>query len=259
MKPVAVGLSALLALGCSGGEGGSEPMGQAGSGAHAGDAAGGTAGSGGSSSGSGNLAGNKANGGTGGKAGGGQGGVPSASMGQVHLLVDDIQDYGEATGSVTAGLDAEEFCADGPKPEGTLMRSPGTGRYFVCLSSLSTSASAALLDAEPAAPRAGYALSAALFHFEDSAKPNPNPGAEGPTNYGLVMLELNEFNGRSQCKSSNATLTGFKDVGRQMLLDGDSVCSTGTATYLENDKRWVTVQAGGAALTFELEVVASGN
>jgi hypothetical protein len=59
--------------------------------------------------------------------------------------------------------------------------------------------------------------------------------------------------------SSNATLTGFKDVGRQTLLDGESVCSKGTATYVEGDQRWVRVQAGGAELTFELEAVAGGN
>jgi hypothetical protein len=261
MKPVAVLLVGLVGLACS--DPGPNEPGSGGAGSSAGGMPAGGAQTGG-------VAGSNATGGTnggsstGGQSGASQGGSPGASKGQIRLGIADIQDYGDGKSPPLDGLDAAEFCGDvadaaSLKPEGTLMRSPGTGRYFVCLGPLSVSSSVALLDVEPGAPRVGYELYAALFHFDDAEHPNPNPGGKGPENFGLVILELNDFNGRSQCVSSNATFTGFKDVGVQKLLGGDSACSTGSAKYLQDDKRWIQLQVGASALTFELERVASGS
>jgi hypothetical protein len=263
MKTVAVGFAALLVVACSDSDD-PGPTAQAGSAAQSGSGVGGTTAVGNASEG-GAGAGSGGASNSGGKAGSAQAGAPSASMGQVPLRINAIEAYGTATEIPFDSDDATEFCGDimnpaSLKPEGTLMRSPGTGRYFVCLGPLSNSSSAALLDAEPGAPRSGYGLYAALFHFEDPANPNLNPGVGGPANFALVVLELNEFNGRSQCVCSNGIFRGLKEeVSRQQLIDGESMCRFGSTTYVENDGRWVRLAVGTAMLTFELEQVAVGD
>lgn len=264
MKLVAVGLVALVALGCSDSTEPPVTGAQAGA-APAGSGGGGSDGGGGSGSAGKTNAGGNAVGGShaGGKASGGQGGSSTASGEQVPLDVPNIEDFGEAMASPLDAIDAETFCGDitdagSLKAEGSLMRSPGTGRYFVCLGPLSATSSAALLGADPGAPRSGFTLYAALFHFGDPAHPNPNPGGGGPENFGLVTLELNDANGRSECVSSNATFTGFKDVSVQEMLDGDSACSTGAAKYSQEGGRGLDLQIGQSQLSVELEEVVTG-
>jgi hypothetical protein len=129
-------------------------------------------------------------------------------------------------------------------------------RYFMCIGDLGTDSAGLIQTNIPSDPVQGFVPYAALFTYEDAARPNIERPAKGAENYGLLVINLLND---STAASANSACSGSNTVFDDLRLGGatENLCSdVPTAFRVDGQRKFVDVEfPSGHSQSFELEPV----
>lgn len=203
--------------------------------------------------------------GTAASGGGGAGasGGASGSSGDYATQIPIAGDMQETADGALAGdaRFAVEFCGDVDpparlKPMGTVVRVKVSQRYFMCIGDLGTDSADLIQTNILSDPVQGFVPYAALFTYEDPARPNVERPANGPLNYGLLVINLlndtPDSSANSACSGSNAVFDGLRVGGATAGLCSD----VPSALRVDGGRKFVDVDfPDGHSQSFELEPI----